>query len=73
MTTAITLADIRQIESEIMAHEAAILELRARMREMLDIGVTRRTASSSRQNGLSREQLQRLLRSRTAAPATGVA
>jgi len=72
MTT--TLADIRQIEIEIMAHEAAIIELRARMREMLDIGLTRRTASSSRQGGgLSRGQLQRLLRSRTAAPATGAA
>jgi len=73
MTTAITLADIRQIESEIMAHEVAILELRARMREMLDIGITRRTASSSRQgSALSREQLQRLLRSRPAS-ASGAA
>ena len=73
MTT--TLAEIRQIESEIMAHEAAIVELRARMREMMDLGSSRRpSASSSRRQGggLSREQLQRLLRARPAS-ASGAA
>ncbi len=51
-------AELRRIEAEIMAHEAAALELRARSRELLELGSSRRPPARA----VSREQRQRLLR-----------
>lgn len=51
-------AELRRIEAEIMAHEAAVLELRARSRELLELGATRRAPSRA----VDRATRQRLLR-----------
>lgn len=52
------IAELRRIEAEIMAHEAAVLELRARSRELLELGATRRAPSRA----VDRATRQRLLR-----------
>ena len=52
------LAELRRIEAEIMGHEAAVLELRARSRELLELGSTRRAPSRA----VDRATRQRLLR-----------
>lgn len=51
-------AELRRIEAEIMAHEAAVVELRARSRELLELGTTRRAPSRA----VDRATRQRLLR-----------
>ena len=52
------LAELRRIEAEIMAHEAAVLDLRARSRELLELGASRRPPSRA----VDRATRQRLLR-----------
>jgi len=58
MSDAETLRELRRLESEIMAHERAVLELRAQARELLELQGSRREP----RRALSRAERQRLLR-----------